>query len=452
MKVGTGGSSVNEHERAPTTALEESTYRKVTLRLIPFLFICYICAMLDRVNVGFAKLQMSSELGFSDTAYGLGAGIFFIGYFFFEVPSNILLQKFGARIWIARIMIMWGIISMATCLVRSEGWFYVVRFSLGLAEAGFFPGIILYLTFWYTQKHRARMVALFMTAVAVGGVVGGPLSGWIMEFFDGSRGLSGWQWLFILEGLPSIVVGILVLVILDNSPGEARWLSDEEKAILLRRLAEEQKMKEAGEHRRSFADAFKSPKVWVLSAVYFGAIMGLYGMSFWLPQIVQDMGVKSTARVGLITAVPWAVAAIGMVLVGRHSDKTQERRWHIALAAAAGSVGFLLSGLFAESAAVSLAALTLAIVGVMSVISTFWSLPTALLSGTAAAAGIALINSVGNLAGHVSPSVVGRIKDATGDVTWGMYVLAASMLLSCILVLAVTRRERLNKGQRPDSV
>ncbi len=293
----------------------------------------------------------------------IGAGIFFIGYFFFEVPSNILLQKFGARIWIARIMIMWGLISMATCLVRTELWFYVVRFSLGLAEAGFFPGIILYLTFWYTQKHRARMVALFMTAVAVGGVVGGPLSGWIMEAFAGYRGLSGWQWLFILEGLPSIVVGVLVLLLLNNGPRDARWLSDEEKAILIRRLEEEQKAKESGEHRRTFGDAFRSPKVWVLSAVYFGAIMGLYGMSFWLPQIVQDMGVKSTRDMGLITSIPWAAAAIGMVLVGRHSDKTQERRWHIALAAAAGGLGFLVSGLFAGSAVVSLVALTLAIVG-----------------------------------------------------------------------------------------
>lgn len=442
MNHGFVGSPVNDLKPTALKSLEEITYRKITWRLIPFLFICYICAMLDRVNVGFAKLQMSSELGFSDTAYGAGAGIFFIGYFFFEVPSNILLQKFGARVWIARIMIMWGIISMATALVKTEGWFYIVRFSLGLAEAGFFPGIILYLTFWYTQKHRARMVALFMTAVAVGGVVGGPLSGWIMEAFAGYRDLSGWQWLFILEGLPSILVGILVLVVLDDGPAKARWLSDEEKAIVLRRLEEEQEAKEAGEHRRTFADAFKSGKVWVLSAVYFGAIMGLYGMSFWLPQIVQDMGVKSTANVGLITAVPWAVAAVGMVLVGRHSDKTQERRWHIAMAAGAGAVGFLFSGLFASSALVSLASLTLAIVGVMSVISTFWSLPTALLSGTAAAAGIALINSVGNLAGHVSPSAVGFIKDMTGDVTWGMYLLSISMLASCVLVLAMTRKAR----------
>ncbi len=419
--------------------LEAAAYRKVTRRLIPFLFICYICAMLDRVNVGFAKLQMCSDLGFSDTVFGFGAGIFFIGYFFFEVPSNILLQKFGARVWIARIMLMWGLISMATSLVRTAPWFYAVRFMLGLAEAGFFPGVILYLTYWYTQKHRARMVAGFMTAIAVGGVVGGPLSGWIMQALAGKHGLAGWQWLFILEGLPSLVVGVMVLLFLDNGPKDARWLTTEEKEILLKRLEEEQIQKESREHGRTLGDAFRSGKVWVLSAVYFGAVMGLYGISFWLPQIVKDMGVQSTGTIGLITAVPWAIAAVAMILAGRHSDKTQERRWHIALAALGGAVGFVLSGLLGGWAVASLAALTLSIAGVMCVLSTFWSLPTGLLSGTAAAAGIALINSIGNLAGQLSPYAVGRIKDATGQVTWGLYLLAASMAMSCILVLLLTR-------------
>ncbi len=423
-------------------SLEAAAYRKVTRRLIPFLFICYICAMLDRVNVGFAKLQMSADLGFSETVYGIGAGIFFIGYFFFEVPSNLLLQKFGARIWIARIMLMWGVISMATSLVQSAHWFYAARFVLGLAEAGFFPGVIFYLTYWYTQKHRARMVAGFMTAIAVAGVIGGPLSGWIMQAFAGKQGLAGWQWLFILEGLPSLVVGIFVLFFLDNGPSDARWLSPEEKEILLKRLEEEQRQKETREHGRTLGDAFRSGKVWVLSAVYFGAVMGLYGMSFWLPQIVKDMGVQSTAMIGLITAIPWAIAAVAMILAGRHSDKTQERRWHIALAALAGAIGFVLSALLGGSAVASLAALTLAITGVMCLLSTFWALPTALLSGTGAAAGIALINSVGNLAGHVSPSVVGWIKDVTGQMTWGMYVLAASMAMSCVLVLWLTRERR----------
>jgi D-galactonate transporter len=422
--------------------LEAVAYRKVTRRLIPFLFICYICAYLDRVNVGFAKLQMSTDLGFSDTVYGVGAGIFFIGYFFFEVPSNLLLQKFGAKVWIARIMLMWGLISMATSLVRTAPWFYAARFTLGLAEAGFFPGVILYLTYWYTQKHRARMVAGFMTAIAVAGVVGGPLSGWIMQALAGKQGLAGWQWLFILEGLPSLAVGILVLLFLNNGPQDARWLTSDEKAILLRRLEEEQRQKDSQEHSRTLGDAFRSGKVWVLSVVYFGAVMGLYGMSFWLPQIVEDMGVQSTATIGLITAIPWAVAAVAMILVGRHSDKTQERRWHIALSALGGSVGFVLSALLGGSALASLAALTLSIVGVMCLLSTFWALPTALLSGTASAAGIALINSVGNLAGQLSPSAVGRIKDVTGQVTWGMYLLAASMAISCVLVLVLTRERR----------
>ncbi|RPJ57155.1 MAG: MFS transporter [Acidobacteria bacterium] len=423
----------------PEDTLETIAYRKVTRRLIPFLFICYICAMLDRVNVSFANLQMSADLGFSATVYGFGAGIFFIGYFFFEVPSNILLEKFGARIWIARIMLMWAVISMATSLVTTAPWFYGVRFLLGVAEAGFFPGIILYLTYWYTQKHRVRMVAGFMTAIAVSNVVGGPVSGWIMEAFAGKQGLAGWQWLFILEGLPSLVVGIAVLLFLNNGPKDARWLSPEEKAILLKRLEEEQRQKDARKHGKTLGDAFRSGKVWVLSAVYFGAVMGLYGMSFWLPQIVEDMGVDSTSTIGLITAIPWAVAAVAMVLAGRHSDKTQERRWHIALAALAAAVGFVLSALLGGSAIASLAALTVSIVGVMCVLSMFWALPTALLSGTGAAAGIAIINSVGNLAGQLSPTVVGKIKDMTGEVTWGMYVLAASLAMSCVLVLLTTR-------------
>jgi D-galactonate transporter len=424
--------------------VESSVYRKVTLRLIPFLFICYVCAMIDRINVGFAKLQMSADLGFSETAYGMGAGIFFIGYFFFEVPSNLLLERFGARVWIMRIMVMWGIISMAMSMVRTELWFYIARFLLGVAEAGFFPGVILYLTYWYTQKHRVRMVAAFMTAIAVTGVVGGPVSGWIMETFAGYRGLAGWQWLFILEGVPAVLVGLLVLVFLDNGPNDARWLNEAEKAVLLKRLEEEQKEKNLRKSSKTFGEAIRSLRVWVLSAVYFGAVMGLYGMSFWLPQIVRDMGVQSTRDIGLITAIPWAAAAIGMILVGRHSDTTQERRWHIAAPALAASLGFLVSALFSGSAVLSIFALTVSAIGVMSVLSTFWALPTALLSGTAAAAGLALINSFGNLAGHVSPTVVGLIKDLTGEVTGGLWVMAASLLITSVLVLWLTGKARVN--------
>jgi len=434
--------------QAPDATAEAAVYRKVTLRLIPFLFICYGCAMIDRINVGFAKLQMSADLGFSETAYGIGAGIFFIGYFFFEVPSNLLLQRYGARVWITRIMVMWGLISMTMSMVGSELWFYIARFLLGVAEAGFFPGVILYLTYWYTQKHRVRMVAGFMTAIAVTGVVGGPVSGWIMESLAGSAGLAGWQWLFIIEGFPAVLIGLLVLVFLDDGPREARWLSPEEKALVLKRLEEEQEEKDRRHTSRTLGEALRSPLVWVLSAVYFGAVMGLYGMSFWLPQIVRDMGVQSTLHIGLITAIPWAVAAVGMVLVGRHSDAMQERRWHVATAALAASLGFMASALFSGSAVLSLLALTVSAVGVMSVLSTFWALPTAVLSGTAAAAGLALINSFGNLAGHVSPSVVGLIKDLTGEMTGGLWVLAGSLMLSCLLVLWVTGKSRLETPRR----
>lgn len=448
MSINMSTATKERKPQAPDATAEAAVYRKVTLRLIPFLFICYGCAMIDRINVGFAKLQMSADLGFSETAYGIGAGIFFIGYFFFEVPSNLLLQRYGARVWITRIMVMWGLISMTMSMVGSELWFYIARFLLGVAEAGFFPGVILYLTYWYTQKHRVRMVAGFMTAIAVTGVVGGPVSGWIMESLAGSAGLAGWQWLFIIEGFPAVLIGLLVLVFLDDGPREARWLSPQEKALVLKRLEEEQEEKDRRHTSRTLGEALRSPLVWVLSAVYFGAVMGLYGMSFWLPQIVRDMGVQSTLHIGLITAIPWAVAAVGMVLVGRHSDAMQERRWHVATAALAASLGFMASALFSESAVLSLLALTVSAVGVMSVLSTFWALPTAVLSGTAAAAGLALINSFGNLAGHVSPSVVGLIKDLTGEMTGGLWVLAGSLMLSCLLVLWVTGKSRLETPRR----
>ncbi len=423
---------------ARTAELERRVYAKVTWRLIPFLFLCYICAYLDRVNVGFAKLQMCADRGFSDTAYGIGAGIFFLGYFLLEVPSNLMLQRFGARRWIARIMVTWGVISASMTFVTSVGWFYLLRFVLGAAEAGFFPGIILYLTYWYTQGHRARIVALFMTAIAVSGIVGGPISGGILSALSGAWGLAGWQWLFILEGIPSVVVGLAVLAWLDDGPRQARWIDEEERTLLLSRLADEERAKRTGGQRHTLGEAITSGRVWVLAAVYFGAIMGLYGVSFWLPQIVEDLGVASPFRVGLITMVPWAAAALGMVAIGQHSDSTGERRWHIAGSAIAGALGFIASALFVRSLPISLIALTVATVAVMAVISTFWSLPTATLSGTAAAAGIALINSVGNLAGYVSPMIVGRIKDATGSVVLGLYVLAGSLLGSGLIVLWLT--------------
>ncbi len=322
---------------------EAKTYARVDRRIIPFLFLCYILAYLDRVNVGFAKLQMAKDLSLSDAAYASGAGLFFIGYFFFEVPSNVLLKKFGARVWIARIMVTWGLVSSAMMFLTGETMFYVMRFVLGLAEAGFFPGIIFYLTLWYPSEKRASRTALFIAAIPVAGVIGSPVSGATMDFFSGALGLAGWQWLFLLEGIPSILVGFWVLGYLDSSILDAKWLTDEQKALLASNL-------EAGEKQKAesrLIDAFKSGKVYALCAIYFTLMIGLYGIAFWLPTIVKALGVKGYLDVGLITAIPYGVATIGMLLLSWNSDRTGERRLHYALNVSGGALGLILSGVFA---------------------------------------------------------------------------------------------------------
>ena len=433
-----------------TPEFEKATYEKVMWRVIPFLFLCYIVAYLDRVNVGFAKLQMSSDLSFSDTIYGAGAGIFFIGYFFFEVPSNVILSKVGAKIWIARIMIVWGLISAGMMFVNSEMTFYVMRFLLGVAEAGFFPGMILYLTYWFPRSRRAKMTASFMTAIAVSGIIGGPVSGWILSSMAGVADLKGWQWLFLLEGLPSVVVGILVLFYLDDNPSKSKWLTADEKGLLLTRLEQDEQVKRAqGEQSHSFADAFKSGRVWIFCAIYFGIVMGTYGISFWLPQIIKETITKDPLHIGLISAIPWAAAAIAMVVNGHHSDATGERRWHVAGACIIGAIAFAISAMPGVGGWAGIAALTVATAAVMSAVSCFWSLPTGILSGTAAAAGIAWINSVGNLAGYVSPTVVGKIRDATHSMTLALSVLSVSVLIAAVLVIYVTSIKPKEVAARP---
>jgi D-galactonate transporter len=414
----------------------DALYRRVSWRLMPFLFLCYVAAYLDRVNVGFAKLQMLNDLRFSDTVYGVGAGIFFIGYFIFEVPSNLLMTRTGARIWIARIMISWGLISSALMFANSVASFYVLRFLLGAAEAGFFPGIILYLTYWYPAPRRARMVALFMSGVAVAGIVGGPLSGWIMKTFAGLYGLSGWQWLFLLEGLPSVLIGIWTLFYLDDGIRAARWLSEDDKQRLERAIAEDRQQ----QHSMSLAQLFRSGKVWLLALVYFLCVMGLYGVSFWLPQLIKNSGVTDVFDIGLLSAIPYCVAALVMVLAARHSDRTGERRWHTAIAALAGALGLVAATIYSDNTVVALAALSVATAGILTTFPIFWSLPTAMLGGTAAAAGIAMINSIGNLAGFVSPYLVGAIRDATHSTANGIYLLAASLLAGALLVVTAVKR------------
>jgi len=418
---------------------ERGVYRKVTWRLLPYLFLCYILAYVDRVNVGFAKLQMQQDLGMTDAVYGAGAGIFFIGYFLFEVPANIIMEKVGARRWIGPIMMIWGVLSALTMLVESARAFYLLRFLLGIVESGFFPGVILYLTFWYTEGHRARMVALFMSAIPLSGVMAGPVSGWIMARMSGVGGFRAWQWLFLLEGVPSCLAGIVALLFLTDNPASAAWLTPEERELLLRRLKEEHAAKALSrETHHSMSEAFLSGKVWLFGLIYFGFVMGNYALGFWLPQVIRDTITQNPLAIGWLTVIPWGAGAIAMVVVGRHSDATGERRLHIALAGILGAVAFAASGMPGISGVVGLLLLTFATIGIMCAFSTFWALPSAVLSGTAASAGIAWINSIGNLAGYVGPYVIGSIRDATHSMTLALMVLAASALISSVITLCVT--------------
>jgi D-galactonate transporter len=409
----------------------DRAYAKVSRRLLPLLLLGYIVAYLDRVNVGFAKLEMLADLRFSETVYGFGAGIFFIGYFLFEVPSNLILHRVGARLWIARIMISWGLISAAMMFARTPAAFYFLRFLLGAAEAGFFPGVIYYLTHWYPAERRGEITAKFMTGVAISSVIGSVLSGWILQSFEGVHGWAGWQWLFLLEALPAVVVGGCILLRLNDSAAQAAWLSEREKELLSADLVRSGSAAPAG----SPADAFRDRRVWFACLIYFCIVMGLYGTSFWLPTIVADLGIRSPLRIGLLTAIPYAVATIGMVLAGRSADRSRERRWHVAVPAALAALG-LAASVSTHDVATAIAALSLATLGILSAIPLFWSLPTAYLRGAAAAVGIAVINSFGNLAGFLGPYVIGWTKDHTGSTTAGMYIVAAFVLAAGILVIA----------------
>ena len=410
-------------------SLETRTYHKVDVRLLPFLFLCYILAYLDRVNVGFAKLQMLKDLSMSDAAFATGAGIFFIGYFFFEVPSNVLLKKFGARVWIARIMISWGVISACMIFVKGEWSFYAMRFLLGLAEAGFFPGVIFYLTLWYPSRLRASRTAWFVAAIAVSGVIGNPVSGWIMDKLSGAMNLAGWQWLFLSEGIPSVIVGFWVIYYLNSSIEEAKWLTPEEKALLANNIIAEDKHKT--EHK--LADAFTSGRVWVLCAIYFTLMIGLYGIAFWLPTIVKAFGIKGYFGVGLITAIPYGVAVIGMIFLSLHSDKTGERRLHYVFNVVAGAIGLVLSGIFASNPVLAIIFLSIGTLGVIGSMPLFWPLPSAFLAGTAAAAGIGIVNSVGNLGGYFGPNIPIWAKHVSSDRSAALYIIAGILMIGAFL-------------------
>ena len=424
---------MNFNNNSDIEQYENALYAKVTWRILPVLFASFVASYLDRVNVGFAKLQMMGDLNLSDTVYGLGAGIFFIGYFLFEVPSNIILHKVGARIWIARIMLTWGLISGAMIFVNSAPTFYLLRFLLGLAEAGFFPGVILYITYWYPASRRGRIYAVFMTAVAVSGVLGGPLSGWIMHAMPGFMHMSGWQWLFLIEALPSVVLGCIIFLYLPDRIADAAWLCSEEIEALSAHI----QIEELDKQDMSLVGLLANPRLWQMALIYFGLVMGLYGVSFWLPTIIKTTGVTDTLDIGFLTAIPYAVAAFGMVLIGRSADLRRERRWHLMLPTLMGSAGLLLSTYYHHDTVLAMVCLTFAMTGILTSLSAFWSLPTAFWGGTAAAAGIALINSLGNLAGFASPYLIGWLKDLTHSTDSGMLMMAAALLVAALVTLPV---------------
>jgi ACS family tartrate transporter-like MFS transporter len=416
----------------------QSAVKKAAWRLLPFLCLCYTVNFLDRVNVGFAALHMNADLGFSPSVFGAGAGSFFVGYILFEVPSNLALQRFGARLWIARIMISWGIVSTAMAFVHNETSFYAMRFLLGVAEAGFFPGMILYLTYWFPARELARIVSLFMAAVPLATVIGGPVSGALLQM-DGLLGLAGWHWLFIIEGLPAVLLGVIVLFFLDDRPEEARWLSKEERKALSATLAAEAKAtREVG--YAELGQALTRPRVLVLGLIYFCIVTGLYGIGFWMPQVIQSFGLEPLA-IGFLTALPYLVAAIGMVVWGARSDRSGERIWHIALPLMLGGAAFAWSAA-SGPLAFTILALTLATLGIHAAIGTFWSLPTAILTGTGAAAGLALVNSMGNLAGLVSPTVIGMIKQATGSFNAALLFLGGALLLGALITILFGQAQR----------
>jgi MFS family permease len=426
----------------PDPAFEKRLYTKVTWHLIPFLFLCYIFAYIDRVNVGFAKLQMQRDLGLTDAVYGFGAGIFFVGYLLFQVPCNIALQKIGAKYWLGPIMIVWGVVSACTMFATGKYSFYGIRFVLGIVESGFFPGVILYLTYWYPSKYRAKMVAAFMTAIPISGLIGGPISGWLLDHVIVFGNLRSWQWLFIIEAIPSVAAGFLAMVMLNDSPRQSRWLSDAERELLVQRLEEDYAAHKLAIANRqvSVGGVFSSPTVWLFCLMYFGTVMGNYGLQFWLPQILKDTLTKDPFKIGLYTMIPWGVTAIVMVLVGHHSDKTGERAWHYGLSAAAGGLGLALSVIPGIPGGLVLVALTIAAAGIITASSNFWAMPTMYLSGTAASAGIAMINSIGNLGGQAGPYLIGQIHDWTHSMTPALLAMAVSCWMSTALTLKFFRK------------
>lgn len=422
--------------------VEQRTIRRITLRIVPFIMVLYLIAYIDRVNIGFAALTMREDLGFTASILGFGAGIFFLGYFLFEVPSNIILHKVGARIWIARVMVTWGLIAGGMAFVETSTSFYIMRFLLGVAEAGFFPGIILYLTYWFPSRYRAGVIAMFMAAAPIAVAIGSPISAALLEL-DGLMGYAGWQWMFVIEAIPAVILGVVVFFYMTDRPEQAKWLKDDEREWLIHAMQKEDATKGQSE-QHSILKGLVNPRVLALAFVYFGTSAGLYTLSIWAPQIIKELGVSSMT-VGFMNAIPPLISVIAMVLWSRHSDRTNERSWHVALACLTAAIGLVIAA-STHSLIGLIAALTIVNVGISCSKPPLWSMPSVFLSGAAAATGIATINSIGNLGGFAGPVMIGWIKDMTGSYAGGLYFVAALLILSTIITII------LNSTKKPEQV
>jgi MFS family permease len=410
----------------------DAVFKKIAWRFMPLLFICYVVAYLDRVNVGFAKLTMLSDLGFSDAAYGVGAGIFFIGYFMAEVPSNLILHRVGARRWIARIMITWAVVSASMALTQSTTVFYILRFLLGVAEAGFLPGILLYLSQWFPAHRRGKMVAILMAGNPVSGIIGGPVSGYILHSMNGVQGLAAWQWLFILEAIPAVILGVVVLYFLTDKVGEARWLHDDERTVAVAELEADA----VNITHSSVRYGLTGGRVWLLCVILFFIVMGTSTIGFFQPTIIKSAGISDPLTIGLLTIIPYVAALFGMFWAARSSDRQRERRWHVIIPVLIAVPGFLICAVFGQgSPLLSMIGLTIATAGIITSLPMFWALPSSFLGGAGAAAGIALINSTGNLASFVGPSLMGWLQGLTQSLTSGLAIVAICLLISVVMIL-----------------
>jgi D-galactonate transporter len=430
---------------APVPFEAERAYAKITSRLIPFLFLCYVFAFLDRINIGIAQLDMKQDVGFNDLTYSIGAGIFFLGYVLMEVPSNLLLARIGVRKTFSRIMILWGLVAAATAFVTLPVHLYSVRFLLGLSEAGLYPGVIYYLTRWYPVERRAKVIAIFTCATGIAGLFGGPMSGWLVTHFNGMHGLHGWQWMFIVQGLPASVLGVIAFFYLDNSPEEAKWLSPQEKAMIADDLRRSSSFG-IGHAEHTFGRALRDPRVYLMGFVWFAQIAGVFAIGFWLPTMIKNAGVASPLAIGGFSAIPYFVSWIALITLNRHSDRTMERRWHCGGAMIVGAAGLVAASLLAGNLALSLAALSVATAGILAPNPLIWAISTDYIRGSGAAGGVAIINCVGLLGGFVSPMIIGSIKTMTGSMIGGLGAIALLMVIGALAVILFAPRTSTVQG------